>query len=300
MNKNFDVIIIGGSFAGLSAAMALGRAIRSVLVIDAGKPCNSQTPHSHNFLTRDGYKPLDLLQEAREQVLKYSTVSLVNGLVANVQKTASGFQATVDSGESFQARRLLFATGLKDIMPDIPGFAECWGISVLHCPYCHGYEVRNETTGILANGDVAFELAKLIHHWTKDLIVFTNGTAQLSPQQRDKLQTKGILVEEAAISGIEHTRGYVSQISLSDGGKIPLKAIYARPASKQHFDIPALLGCALTEQNLLKVDMMQKTSVDGIYAAGDNAHGARSLSVAIAAGTMAAGGINRSLIEESF
>src|SRR5690606_19368783 len=146
-------IIIGGSYAGLSAAMALGRSLRKVLIIDAGKPCNRQTPHSHNFITQDGKTPAEISSIARAQVAQYETVTFLSGFAVEGKKTNSGFEIKTEKGEIFESKKLILATGVKDIMSEIPGFAECWGISVIHCPYCHGYEVRNEKTGILANGD---------------------------------------------------------------------------------------------------------------------------------------------------
>src|SRR5690606_408454 len=139
-NKNFDVIIIGGSYAGLSSAMTLGRALRNVLMIDSGKPCNRQTPHSHNFITQDGEEPGTIAEKAKAQVLKYDTVKFLNDLAVSGKKTENGFVIATETGKEFATKKLVFATGVKDIMPGIKGFSECWGISVIHCPYCHGYE----------------------------------------------------------------------------------------------------------------------------------------------------------------
>lgn len=166
--KHFEVIIIGGSYSGLSAAMSLGRSLRQVLVIDSGLPCNRQTPHSHNFITQDGEKPAVISAKAKLQVDIYKTVQFYNGLAVKALKTESGFEIETESGVVFTSRKVLFATGVKDLLPEIEGFAACWGISVLHCPYCHGYEVKNEKTAIIANGEMGFEYAKLISNWTKD------------------------------------------------------------------------------------------------------------------------------------
>src|SRR5690606_37550650 len=158
----YDVIIVGGSYAGLSAAMALGRSLRKVLVIDSGFPCNRQTPHSHNFITQDGETPFAISQKAREQVMRYPTVRFLDDLALGAAKTATGFTVSTKSGDTFLSRKLITATGIADQLPEIKGFAACWGISVIHCPYCHGYEFRNQRTGILANGDRAFHLASLV------------------------------------------------------------------------------------------------------------------------------------------
>ncbi|WP_449401083.1 NAD(P)/FAD-dependent oxidoreductase [Chryseobacterium wanjuense] len=190
MGKIFDVIIIGGSYAGLSAGMALGRSLRNVLIIDGGKPCNRQTPHSHNFITHDGKTPKEISDLAKEQVEKYETVHFHNGIAVKTVKTSEGFQVETENGEVFFAKKLILASGVKDVMPDIPGFSECWGISVIHCPYCHGYEVKGETTGILSNGEMLFEFSKLVYNLTKDLTLFTNGKADLSNEQIEILTKK--------------------------------------------------------------------------------------------------------------
>jgi thioredoxin reductase len=150
--NKFEVIIIGGSYAGLSAAMALGRSLRNVLIIDSGLRCNRQTPHAHNFITQDGEQPAVIAEKARIEVLKYKTVQIINDLAVRGIKTKDGFLITTETGQEFQAEKVIFASGIKDIMPDIKGFAACWGVSVVHCPYCHGYEIRDQKTAILANG----------------------------------------------------------------------------------------------------------------------------------------------------
>ena len=174
-NNDFDVIIVGGSYSGLAAGMALGRALRKVLIIDSGKSCNRQTPHSHNFLTQDGKTPKEIAELGKRQVQLYKTVSSFDGLANNGIKTEKGFEIEVESRERFRAKKLIFASGIKDIMPDIPGFSECWGISVIHCPYCHGYEVKSQKTGILGNGEYGYEFSSLISNWTKDLTLYTGG-----------------------------------------------------------------------------------------------------------------------------
>lgn len=301
MAKNdFEVIIIGGSYAGLSAAMALGRALRKVLIIDSGLPCNRQTPHSHNFITQDGEEPGVIAKKAREQLLQYDTVSFVNGLAKSGTRTENGFSITTQNDQVFTAKKLIFATGIKDIMPAIEGFSACWGISVIHCPYCHGYEVRNEKTGILANGDIAFHYAQLIRNWTKDLTIFTNGKSTLSQEQLQKLAEHQIPVVETEVSHIKHKEGALEQVVFTDKSAIALKAVYARPDFEQHCKIPQQLGCELTEQGFLTVSMFQKTTVDGIFACGDNSSPLRAVSHAVATGTIAGAALNNEMTEEEF
>ncbi|HYF03512.1 MAG TPA: NAD(P)/FAD-dependent oxidoreductase [Patescibacteria group bacterium] len=298
-NRIFDVIIIGGSYSGLAAAMSLGRAVRNVLVIDSGLPCNRQTPHSHNFLTQDGRTPKQISTLAKEQVAQYPTVKFHNGLATSGRKIETGFEITTKTGDTFAAKKLLFATGLKDIMPEIPGFAECWGISIIHCPYCHGYEVRNEKTGIFGNGDAGFHHAQLISHWTKDLMIFTNGKPTFTTEQLAKIEKNNINIIEMEVKQIEHEKGQITNVVLKDGSKISLKAMYTRPKFIQHSDIPAALGCEMTEHGLLTVDAFQRTSMPGVYASGDNC-AMRIVSVAVATGTMAGAAINNDMIAEEF
>lgn len=298
--KEFEVIIIGGSYSGLSAAMALGRALRQVLVIDSGKPCNMRTPHSHNFITQDGRTPKEISTIARKQVEAYNTVMFYDGLATSGIKTETGFQITTQSGDVFKASKLLFATGVKDIMPDIKGFFDCWGISVIHCPYCHGYEVRNEKTGILANGDIGYEFSKMISNWTKELTLFTNGKSTLTEEQVAKLKSRNIPIVETEIDRFEHIAGRITHVVFKDGTKAEMRAIYHKASFEQHCNIAEQLGCELTEQGHIKVDAFQKTSVYGIYASGDNTTPMRAVSTAVALGTLSGAMINREIIEESF
>ena len=298
-NRNFEVIIIGGSYSGLSAAMSLGRALRQVLVIDSGTPCNRQTPHSHNFITQDGEMPGEIARKAKEQVLQYDTVAFYEGLAVSGKKTKTGFEIETQPGDIFTAKRLIFATGLSDTMPDIKGFAACWGISVLHCPYCHGYEVRNQKTGIIANGDAGFHYAQLISNWTKELLLFTNGKSTLTAEQTERIRKNSIQIIEQEIDFIEHDNGKVQQIKCKDYPGIHLRAMYSGPAFTQHCKIPETLGCECTEQGLLTVDAFQKTSVEGVYACGDNCSW-RAVSVAVSTGTMAGAAVNNELTEKAF
>jgi thioredoxin reductase len=298
--QNYDVIIVGGSYAGLSAAMALGRSLRNVLIIDSGLPCNRQTPHSHNFITHDGEMPHIIAEKAKTQVLKYETVEFHQGLAVIGEKTDSGLSISTDSGDIFHSRKVIFATGVKDIMPELKGYKECWGISVIHCPYCHGYEVKNEKTGILANGDFAFHYAQLIHNWTKELTVFTNGKSTLSKEQSERLAKHQITLIEKEIDYLKQEKGKVEAIVFKDGSESPIKALYSRPDFEQHCKVPEMLGCELTEQGLIKVDMMQRTSVMGVFACGDSTSMMRSVANAIASGNMAGAALNSGLTEEEF
>jgi thioredoxin reductase len=298
--NKYDVIIIGGSYSGLAAGMALGRALRNVLIIDGGNPCNKQTPQSHNFLTNDGKTPKEIASVARLQVSKYRSVRFLDDMVTSGIKNGNIFEVKTLSGEAFSAGKLIVATGIKDIIPNIPGFAECWGISVIHCPYCHGYEVRHQKTGILTNGDMAFEMSSLIFNWTKGLSIFTNGTSTLSVLQKVKLQKHKISIVETEIEQLEHRNGNIQNIVFKDGRKEPVKALYARPPFIQHSSIPSLLGCELTPEAYVKIDTAYRTTVKGVYACGDNTTRMRTIANAVSMGTTTGIMVNKELIEETF
>jgi thioredoxin reductase len=299
-NQQFDVIIVGGSYSGLAAGMALGRAMRRVLIVDSGLPCNRQTPFSHNFITQDGVPPQLIAAKARIQVERYASVEFKHGRVTEVSITDDGFDVRVEDVPVFSAKKLVFATGVRDLMPDITGFAECWGITVLHCPYCHGYEVRDEATGVLGNGERAFELVRLISNWTKDLTLFTNGPSTLTEDQAGKLRAHHIRIVETTIAELEHTKGQLLRIHFTDGSATAIHALYAMPAFEQHCAIPQQLGCALTDEGYIQVDKQQRTSIPGIYACGDSTARLRTVANAVSTGTTAGMMLNKDLVTEEF
>ncbi|MBD2714884.1 NAD(P)/FAD-dependent oxidoreductase [Microvirga sp. STR05] len=299
-DSSVDVVIVGGSTAGLSAALTLGRALRRVLVLDAGRPCNRQTPHSHNFFTRDGETPAQLLALGRAQLQAYPTVAIHSASVVEARKVEAGFELTTDDGRIFRSKRVLLATGLQDHLPSLPGFAESWGVSVLHCPYCHGYEVHDRPLGVLGNGDGGFELARLIRHWTPDLRLFTDGPSTLSAEQTRQLVAHNIRLIETPLAEIEHEACQLHHLRLTDGTREPLTALYARVPFTLPGTLHQQLGCALTEQGLLKVDEVGRTSVEGVSAAGDNSSPMRQLAMAAANGSKAAAFLNNNLIETAF
>lgn len=198
------------------------------------------------------------------------------------------------------AAKLLFATGVKDIIPEIPGFSESWGISVVHCPYCHGYEIRNTPTGVIAKGDMGFDFVRFIQHWANEVTLLTNGESGLTEKQQKILQMSGIGVIEREIEALVQENGQISTIVFKDEASLKLNAIYARVPFVQKCDIAEQLGCTLNEQGLLIVDDLQKTNVSGIYAAGDCTSQMRSVANAVAAGNRAGAFINHELISERY
>lgn len=298
--ENFDVIILGGSFAGLSAAMALGRSLRHVLIIDSGLPCNRQTPHSHNFLTQDGATPSQIAQKARTQVLKYDTVTFIEDLAIKGSATDDGFYILTASNKEFHASNLIFATGIKDIMPNIKGFPACWGISVVHCPYCHGYEIKNKKTGIIADVETVMHMAPLVKNLTHDLSVLTSEKSEFNEEQISKLSKNRIRIIDKEITEIEHRNGYIKNVIFCDSTTEPFEALYAPLPFRQQSDIPELLGCELTEQGYIQVDMTYKTTVEGVFACGDNSSRIRSVANAVASGNMVGAIVNMKLSNERF
>ncbi len=298
--NSYDVIIVGGSYSGLAAAMALGRALRKVLVIDSGLPCNRQTPQSHNFLTRDGSTPSAIAAIAREQVAVYDTVEFRNGLVTGATGTTRDFMIELETGERISGRKLVFATGIKDQLPALQGFADCWGISVLHCPYCHGYEVRQQKTGIFANGEAAFELAILLSNWTQDLTIYTNGKSSLTNPQLEKLEVHGIGVVESEIGQLNHEQGYLTSLLFKNGELAPVKVIYAKLPFVQHSAVPETMGCELTPEGYIKIDPAYRTNIPGVFACGDNTTRMRTVANAVAMGTSTGMMVNKEMKDETF
>ncbi|ULQ50934.1 NAD(P)/FAD-dependent oxidoreductase [Flavihumibacter fluvii] len=299
-HNTYDVIIVGGSYSGLAAGMALGRALKKVLIIDDGKPCNRQTPYSHNFITHDGHTPREIAALANLQVNRYETVKFFYGLATSGSKTALGYDIQVATGESFTAKRLIFATGIRDIMPAIDGFAACWGISMLHCPYCHGYEVRHEPTGLLGNGETGFDLARLISNWTNDLTLFTNGASTLTFEQTAQLDKHSVRIVEKEIEQFEHSNGHLSMINFRDGTTSAIKVIYAPVPFEQQCSIPESLGCELTAEGYIQVDPFHETSVKGVFACGDNVTRMRTVANAVGMGTTTGITVSKNLILEEF
>lgn len=298
--KLFDVIIIGGSYSGLSAAMALGRSLRKTLVIDNGKPCNIQTPHSHNFLTQDGSSPSEISLLAKKQVEEYETIEFYNGKAISAQKVNNGFEITTENGEKFNSKKLIVAAGITDEIPDIKGFRESWGISLIHCPYCHGYEYKGKKTGIIANGDRAVHLSSLVKNLTDDVTILTRGKASFTDEQLEKLHRNNIEIIETELTELTHENGYVKSIVFENGKEINFEAVYGAFPFHQHTDIPEYLGCEFTDFGHLKTDQFQKTNVPGLFVCGDNSSMMRSVSNAVMTGNVAGAMVNMELVTDCF
>ncbi len=296
----YDVIIIGGSYAGLSAAMALGRSLKNTLIIDNGIPCNRQTPHSHNFITQDGEKPKVIAKRAREQVAQYKSIEFLNAKAIKGKKLEGKFEIQTEEGDKIFAKKLIFATGIKDLLPEIKGFTACWGISVIHCPYCHGYEFKGKKTAIVIDNEKAFHIAQLVNNLTDNITILTSGKTYFSDVQLQKLKDHHIDIIDKEVLEIVHHLGNINAVTFTDGSQVPFDAIYASVPFIQHSQIPQELGCELNEQGYIKTDSFQMTNIEGVFACGDNTSPMRSVANAVAAGNLTGAMVNYILTEENF
>jgi thioredoxin reductase len=294
-----DVVIVGGSAAGLSAALYLGRMRRKVVIFDTGTPCNRFSHASHGFLTRDGTPPAELLQLGREQLQPYTTISFRAEAVTAIVPQADGFQVTIATG-SYRARKILLATGLRDELPLLSNVAQFWGQSVFHCPYCDGWEWRDQPLAVYGNGDQALHIAKLVRNLTADLAICTGEGATFSAEDRHLLAANGIRLIETPVVGLEGTGGQLATIHFADGAQIARRALYLAPKLVQQSDLAARLGCTLTEDGFVQVDASMQTSLPGVYAAGDMTKNMRQIVAAAAQGATAGGMINMVLSNEDF
>ncbi len=293
-SETYDVVVVGGGAAGLSAALVLGRARRSVAVVDAGTPRNAPAEHMQGFLSRDGMRPTGLLAVARAEVGGYG-VHLVDDRVVEI---SAGFTVQLAGGGSMTARRLLLTTGAVDELPDIPGARERWGRDFLHCPYCHGWEVRDQPIGVLGTDPASVDHAHLLRQWSDDVIFFAH-THTLSPGERTALEARGISVLEGVVAGLSVVDDRLNAVQLSDGRAIPRAAVFIRPTLRPRNDgLIAALGCELDAGGFVRADATGATSVTGVWVAGNAANPRAQVITAAGEGSAAAIAINADLVEE--
>lgn len=292
----WDVIVIGGGPAGLSAALTLGRCRRTVLVCDAGQVRNRHAHRMHCFLTRDGTPPAEFLALAREQLRPYTTVEVRQGLAIDVARLESGFEVLLLDGSRERCRKLLIATGVVDHLPDVPGVEAYYGTSVHHCPYCDGWEWRDQPLGIYGRGEKGVGLALMLHQWSADLVLFTDGDTELSAQQHARLARAGIAIQQARIAGLEGDAGQLEAVRLSDGRRIARRALFFNTGQHQRSALARRLGSRLTAKGGVEVGAYEEsTGVPGLYIAGDAVREVQLVVVAAAEGVKAAFAINHEL-----
>ena len=295
---NADVVIIGGSFAGLSAAMQLVRAQRRVVVIDANKPRNRFAAASHGIFALDGKTPEDIRATALAQLQAYPTFELLEDIATGIEQTRDGFAALTSKGTQVNAQRVILAMGITDQLPDIPGVTEHWGKSVIHCPYCHGYELRNRELGVLATSEMSFHQAAMIPDWGATTL-FTQGRFEPEGQTLAHLQARGVEIERSPIVEVVGDGEQIQHVVLADGRTQALGGLYVGPKIELNSPLIERLNLELEDTPLgaiVKVDGLKESSLKGVYVAGDLSNAMQNGTFAIASGTMAGVAVHRSLI----
>jgi thioredoxin reductase len=290
----YDVVVVGGGAAGLNAALVLGRARRRVAVVDAGAPRNAPAAHMQGFLSRDGMSPADLLAAGRVEVAGYG-VELVEDQVVGIE---TGFVVRLAGGRVLKARRVLVATGVRDELPEIPGVRERWGRDLLHCPYCHGWEVRDQPIGVLGTLPGSVQHAQLVRQWSDDVAFFVH-TYALTADEHAQLEARGVRIVRGEIARLVVEDDQLTGVELTDGRVIARTAVFIRPGNVPHADgLLTGLGCEVDQAGFVTVDATGRTSNVGVWAAGNVVDPRAQVITAAGAGSAAAIAINADLVEE--
>lgn len=293
-----DAIIVGGSFAGLAAATYLARGRRDVAVIDAGAPRNRFATHSHGFLGFDGVAPGDIVATAKTQLATYPTVSQVRGEAVSAERRNEGFAVTLGSGEVLSAGKLILAFGINDVLPDIPGLAERWGKSVIHCPYCHGYEFAGQRLGVLGMSPNSLHQAMLIPEWGPTTF-FLNGQAEPDAATLAGLEARGVNIERSPVTALRGEGTALSTVQMADGRSARIDALYIGAPTRLNSAVAEQLGCAIDDGpmgKIVRTDAMKLTTVPDVWAVGDITRGFHNVTFAVADGVMAGTAAHRALV----
>ena len=298
----FDVVIVGAGPAGLSAALVLGRARRRVLVCDTGHPRNAPSHGLHCYLTRDGIEPGEFLRLGQEDLRPYETVELRQTEVIDARrladKAADNFELTLRNGDRLTSRKLLLATGVIDELPEIEGLPEFYGTSVFHCPYCDGWEMRDQQLAVYGPGENGVGLALELTFWSRNLVVCTDGPAQLSGEDIQRLERQNILLNENKIARLEGASGVLERIVFANGESLTVRGMFFSTGQRQGSELPQKLGCKFTEQGCVRTYDYEMTDVPGLYVAGDASRFVQFAIVAASEGALAAVAINKELMKE--
>ncbi|GAA5230173.1 NAD(P)/FAD-dependent oxidoreductase [Arthrobacter cryoconiti] len=298
----YEVLIIGAGAAGLSAATTLSRALRSVAVIDSGKPRNAPALGIHGYLSRDGISPVEFLSIGRKEVRAYGG-TIIDAEAVSVRRTLEGFEVSVTDGRKFFGRRLLVTTGLIDQLPAIDGLAAQWGKGVVHCPYCHGWEIRGQRIGVLGTGPMSIHQALLFRQWSPEITLFLNDTVVPSEEEWEKLAARTIAVVEGAVASVDTNDGVLSGVTLRQGRSFGIQALAVGSQMEASSSLLESLGLnshthASGAGKYIEADATGSTAVPGVYTAGNVSNLMAQVITAAAEGVMAAARINSDLIEE--
>jgi thioredoxin reductase len=295
----YDVVIVGGGPAGLSAALVLGRCRRTVLVCDSGHPRNQASQAMHCYLSRDGMPPLEFLRLSRLELAPYTTVEIRDVTVTDARcGPSSRFETTLESGEIVESRKLLIATGVRDNVPRIDGIEDLYGRSVFHCPYCDGWEVRDAPLGVYGRGERGYGLSLELTAWSRDVVLFTDGPSELAAPKIDRLVRNGITVRDEKVARLEGSGGVLERVVLAGGDVVPRRALFFTAGQHQQSALAIRLGCEFNDKGTVRTGKYESTHLPGLFVAGDASRAVQWVVVAAAEGAEAAFAINTDLIKE--
>lgn len=296
---HYDCAVIGGGPAGMTASLVLGRARRKVILFDDNKPRNAVTKESHGFLTRDGVKPAELKQIAHAELSQYPSIFIKNSEVIKVKKVEDVFFIETTERETFFVRKIIFATGIKEALPDIEGLQTFYGKSIFSCPYCDGWELKEKTIAIISNHQAIYELIKLLYNWSKNLIVCTDGSCTITKEEKNELAQKGIQLFEQKVKKVVGSNGLVHAVQFIDETEVAIEGGFITPEWVPTTSMAKALGCEIDKHGGLNTDGLGRTNIEGVYAAGDVTTPSQVI-IAAGEGSKAAIGVNTDLTNEDF
>ncbi|MBR0607404.1 NAD(P)/FAD-dependent oxidoreductase [Bacillus safensis] len=294
-----DCAIIGGGPAGLSAALVVGRGRKQVIVFDDELPRNRVTQESHGFITNDGMTPFEIRRAGEADLQKYPNIKIKRSRIVDIQKKEERFTLLTHEGDRFEAKKIILATGLQDILPEIEGIHDVYGKTLFSCPFCDGWELKDKALALIAENQRALHMAKLLSNWTKDLIVFTNGHV-LAEEDKVLLTAHSIQVIDVPIVSIDHDNGQLRSLQLANGETVEREGGFVASEFRQSAPFAEKLGCQMTKNTGIETDILGRTTVSGVFACGDNLGGPAQLVLAAAAGSQAGMGVIHELVQEEF
>ncbi|GLF91711.1 hypothetical protein Saga11_29700 [Bacillus safensis] len=295
-----DCAIIGGGPAGLSAALVVGRGRKQVIVFDDELPRNRVTQESHGFITNDGMTPFEIRQAGEADLQKYPNIQMKRSRIVDIQKKEESFTLLTHEGDTFEAKKIILATGLQDMLPKIEGIHDVYGKTFFSCPFCDGWELKDKALALIAENQRIMHMAKLLSNWTKDLIVFTNGYQVLTEEDKSLLSAHSIQVIDVPIVSMNHDNGQLGSLQLASGETVKREGGFVASDFKQSTPFAEKLGCQMTKNGGIETDILGRTTVSGVFACGDNLGGPAQLVIAAAAGSQAGMGVIHELVQEEF